>query len=812
MAANSRSSASASGDIVVRLVDTTGSNGTRQGSLTIVSDDADEPNTVVQLRGLWQVAPEGGNEPLFRNVIAAFGWTTNTGTGTLSSDIDAPASGEEVISARWKRADTTKPLDVRQLVAYHGCPGQALIRVAGAEFRHGFDYCQSALPLDVDNQITEASASPTSQFNVVIGGLSSVGSNGLLGVRFFPVRDRNGVLVPNSWIVIQDYVQSGCGTGAANCDFNDNMLLITNITPADSPTDPGGGTGGGVVSVPGSATTPSIVVTPSNNALAVTWDHPSAAKFELRHKTASSASAWKWKPATTNKSQTLTGLTNGTAYDVQVRILIGGTWQAWNTATATPGTSGPPANAAPVVNAGPDQTVIEGTTVTSPQRRPTTDSRHLRERSPPRGHSSQAMVLPKFTNAASGTSTVTFPATGSYVLQWTADDSTLASTDQVQITVLPASTPVPAPTVNPATGTCTGAVSVTTSSATPNSEIRYTTDGNDPTSASTLYTGAVSLTATTTVKARVYPTIGTESAVTTRTYTIQTPPPGGGVVSVHAAPQRPHRSWSHPRTKPSLSPGTTPAPRSFQLRHKTASSASAWKWKPATTNKSQTLTGLTNGTAYDVQVRILIGGTWQAWNTATATPGTSGPPANDAPVVNAGPDQTVIEGTTVTLAATATDDGLPDTPGAITTSWSQFSGNGLAQFTNAASGTSTVTFPATGSYVLQWTADDSTLASTDQVQITVLPASTPVPAPTVNPATGTYTGSVSVTMSSSTPNSRDPLHHRRRRPDLHLDALHRRRITDSHHHRQSTGLPHHRHRIGRHHTHLHHRNATTRRR
>ena len=98
-------------DIVVRLVDTTGSNGTRQGSLTIVSDDADEPNTVVQLRGLWQVAPEGGNEPLFRNVIAAFGWTTNTGTGTLSSDIDAPASGEEVISARWKRADTTKPLD-----------------------------------------------------------------------------------------------------------------------------------------------------------------------------------------------------------------------------------------------------------------------------------------------------------------------------------------------------------------------------------------------------------------------------------------------------------------------------------------------------------------------------------------------------------------------------------------------------------------------------------------------------------------------------------------------------------------------------
>ncbi len=229
-------------DVVVRLVDATGSNGTRQGTLTIVSDDADEPNTVVQLRGLWQVAPEGGNEPLFRNIIAAFGWTTNTGTGTLSSSLTAAPTGEEVISARWVRADTTKPLDVRQLVAYHGCPGQAQTRVGTAQFQHDFDYCQSALPLDINDNITGASASPTSNFTVYVGGLSSVGSNGLLGVRFFPVRDRNGILVPNSWIVIQDYVQSGCGTGAANCDFNDNMLLITNIKPADA-TDPGGGGG-----------------------------------------------------------------------------------------------------------------------------------------------------------------------------------------------------------------------------------------------------------------------------------------------------------------------------------------------------------------------------------------------------------------------------------------------------------------------------------------------------------------------------------------------------------------------------------------
>ncbi len=624
----------ASSDVVVRLVDTTGSNGTRQGTLTIVSDDADEPNTVVQLRGLWQVAPEGGNEPLFRNIIAAFGWTTSTGTGTLSSDIGAPASGEEVISARWERADTTKPLVVRQLVAYHGCPGQALIQVASAQFRHGFDYCQSALPLDVNGNLTEASASPTSKFTVYIGGLSSVGSNGLLGVRFFPVRDREGDLVANSWIVIQDYVQSGCGTGAANCDFNDNMLLITNIKPADSSTDPGGGGGGGgEVSVPGSATTPSITVTPADQRLTAIWDHPTATKFQFRYKTASSASGWKWDTATTQKTRTVTGLTNGTAYDIQVRILIGGIWQDWNTATATPGTSGPPANKAPVVNAGPDQTVIEGSTVTlaataTDDGLPTPPGAISTSWSQFAGNG-----LAQFDNNTSPTSTVTFPSTGTYVLQWTADDTAAISTDQVSITVLPASTPVPAPTVNPATGTYSGSVAVTMSSSTPNSQIRYTTDGTDPTPSSTPYVGALTLSTTTTVKARVYPTLGTESAVTTRVYTIQASPPGGGEVSVPGsattpsitvtpADQRLTATWDHPSAT------------KFQFRYKTASSASGWKWDAATTQKTRTVTGLTNGTAYDIQVRILLGGIWQDWNTATATPGTSGPPATPAPSVS----------------------------------------------------------------------------------------------------------------------------------------------------------------------------------
>ncbi len=96
------------------------------------------------------------------------------------------------------------------------------------------------------------------------------------------------------------------------------------------------GGGGGTISVPGSATLPSIDVTPGNGSLAIGWDHPDAVKYQLRYKLASSTRGWSWDPPTTATTRTIPGLSNGTAYDVQVRVLFGGSWKPWNTATATP--------------------------------------------------------------------------------------------------------------------------------------------------------------------------------------------------------------------------------------------------------------------------------------------------------------------------------------------------------------------------------------------------------------------------------------------------------------------------------------------
>ena len=100
---------------------------------------------------------------------------------------------------------------------------------------------------------------------------------------------------------------------------------------------------------------------------------------------------------------------------------------------------------------------------------------------------------------------------------------------------------------------------------------------------------------------------------------------------------------------------------------------------------------------------------------------------NQAPSVNAGPDQTITLPAGATLDGTVTDDGNPNPPGAVSTTWSQTSGPGTVTFGNASAVDTTATFSAAGTYVLRLTASDSDLSASDELTVAVNPAGTNQP-------------------------------------------------------------------------------------
>src|SRR6266496_3720253 len=104
--------------------------------------------------------------------------------------------------------------------------------------------------------------------------------------------------------------------------------------------------------------------------------------------------------------------------------------------------------------------------------------------------------------------------------------------------------------------------------------------------------------------------------------------------------------------------------------------------------------------------------------TPTPTPSPTPTPTNQPPVVNAGPDQTVPV-LSATLSGSATDDGLPNPPGALTYTWSKAGGPGTVTFANANAPSTTATFSVGGIYTLKLTANDSALSGSDTVVVTV---------------------------------------------------------------------------------------------
>lgn len=108
-------------------------------------------------------------------------------------------------------------------------------------------------------------------------------------------------------------------------------------------------------------------------------------------------------------------------------------------------------------------------------------------------------------------------------------------------------------------------------------------------------------------------------------------------------------------------------------------------------------------------------------------------PANQAPLVRAGANQTITMPAGANLSGLVSDDGQP--PGnSLSINWSKLSGSGTVTFANAGDAATSVSFSTAGTYVLRLTADDAEYSSFADVSITVDPAPVQVnQPPAVNP-------------------------------------------------------------------------------
>ena len=97
------------------------------------------------------------------------------------------------------------------------------------------------------------------------------------------------------------------------------------------------------------------------------------------------------------------------------------------------------------------------------------------------------------------------------------------------------------------------------------------------------------------------------------------------------------------------------------------------------------------------------------------------PPANQSPVVNAGPDRTAtLSGGQATLAidGSASDDGLPS-GSSLAVAWSRLSGPAAVTFSSPSSPDTNATFTAAGTYVLRLSGSDGTLTSADDTTVVI---------------------------------------------------------------------------------------------
>ena len=207
-------------------------------------------------------------------------------------------------------------------------------------------------------RLRHSATKPTAANLSTLGTVLASQTHSTAGLKTFTISTTTAPLSANSWFWLESDNSMTFGSRVFNLDADLKLTgtshAVTGLTDGlayEVQVRAGNSRGSGSWSSSVQATMPSApsapaapALTPGDKSLGVTWSSPAdngatITDFDVRYSSDSGATWTEWKPSTTSAStsDTITGLTNGTAYQVQVRAGNAAGDSAWSaTATAAP--------------------------------------------------------------------------------------------------------------------------------------------------------------------------------------------------------------------------------------------------------------------------------------------------------------------------------------------------------------------------------------------------------------------------------------------------------------------------------------------
>ncbi|MBC8100922.1 MAG: choice-of-anchor D domain-containing protein, partial [Armatimonadetes bacterium] len=237
--------------IVVRFNPRSTEIGVQQAALSISSSDADEASVNIGLWGLSANALEGGNEPSLHRVVTTLGYAINVGGQGLILGTNPAPIGDEVALALMQKAGAGAvniisvgrfsphmPIPYGYYLPNGGTPLRTQVGVVSENVSYGQQYPPNHQTLNpwVDAGSATSFDPGDAAFGIYVSGIdgrltyTEDGLNGgnpvAHGARIYPLKNRAGVSLPNTYLVAYE--------DASNGDYQDYMFVVSNVMPVGS--------------------------------------------------------------------------------------------------------------------------------------------------------------------------------------------------------------------------------------------------------------------------------------------------------------------------------------------------------------------------------------------------------------------------------------------------------------------------------------------------------------------------------------------------------------------------------------------------